>query len=149
MPDAPGGVDPPGRNFVVGDPSEMLLDFRAGDLHHVRQAVSAYAHDWGVPVDRAGTLLLVASELAVNVVRHGGGAGRLRLWRDATGVVCEVADSGPGLDHPEQVGRTAPGPRQSGGRGLWILRAVSDDLMVVSGPDGTTVTAWITVSWRL
>ncbi|NUT36252.1 MAG: ATP-binding protein [Hamadaea sp.] len=149
MPDASGGIDQPGRKLVAGDPSETLLDFRAGDLHRVRQTVSAYAHEWGVPGDRAGTLLLVASELAVNAVRHGGGIGRLRLWRDSTGVVCEVADRGPGLADPEQAGRTAPGPRQSGGRGLWILRTVADDLLVVSGPDGTTVTAWVSVSWRL
>jgi anti-sigma regulatory factor (Ser/Thr protein kinase) len=84
--------------------------------------------------------VLIAHELASNAVRHGGGSGRLRLWV-AQGVLrCEVRDGGPGLTDPAQAGRSLPAPSLPGGRGLWIIRHLSD-LQIITSSAGTTMTA--------
>lgn len=73
------------------------------------------------------------------LVRHGGGTGQLRLWRNA-GIVCEVVDYGPGFNAAPYLGRTQPPPAaSSGGRGLWLAERTSDMLVIDSGPTGTTV----------
>ncbi|WP_430285336.1 ATP-binding protein, partial [Salmonella enterica] len=36
-------------------------------------------------------------EVITNAVRHGGGAGRIRLWRDGPQLHCQVIDSGAGI----------------------------------------------------
>ena len=82
-------------------------------------------------------VVLVAHELATNVVRHGGGTGRLRLWREAGRIVCRVSDSGPGLG---PTSAEPPGPSTPGGRGLWIARRLAD-VRIETGPFGTTVVA--------
>jgi anti-sigma regulatory factor (Ser/Thr protein kinase) len=80
--------------------------------------------------------VLVAHELATNVIRHGGGFGRLRLWRESGRIVCRVSDSGPGM--PDLVAE--PETRRPGGRGLWIARRLAD-VRIESGPSGTVVVA--------
>jgi len=76
------------------------LPFAGDDLYLLRAAVAAHAGRLGVADDRIGHLVTVASELAANAIRHGGGAGRLRLWRDPTAVFCQVSDHGPGIPDP-------------------------------------------------
>ena len=84
-------------------------------------------------------VVLVVYELATNAVRHGGGHGRLNLWRENNQFVFRVSDDGPGLADP-RAGMEPPAPNMSGGRGLWIARRLSA-LNIDTGPRGTTVTA--------
>ena len=116
----------------------MALDqlFDRSGLAGLRAAVAAHAEELGAG-ERLGDVVLVAHELATNVVRHGGGQGRLRLWSANGHIVCRVSDSGPGLIDP---GPEEPSPRQMGGRGLLIARRMAT-VRIVTGPDGTTVTA--------
>jgi anti-sigma regulatory factor (Ser/Thr protein kinase) len=86
---------------------------------------------------RVDDLVLIAHELASNAVRHGGGSGRLRLWRDDYRVICRVSDGGRGI---ASVAEELPGPRSEGGRGLWIARRLAA-VRIDTGPGGTTVTA--------
>src|SRR5690242_21960814 len=74
--------------------------FDLDGLVSLRSAVAAHADRLGLPADRIPELVLVAHELAGNAVRHGGGSGRLRMWRDGRSIVCEVSDAGPGLPEP-------------------------------------------------
>ena len=117
--------------------------FDTDALFTLRSAVAAHAAGLGAgrAVDDA---VLVAHELASNAVRHGGGEGRLRLWRSHEGLVCEVSDSGTGLSDPHQAGTHRPSPAVPGGRGLWIARQLSE-VRISTGPDGTTVTAVLPV----
>ncbi len=130
-----------------GDTRTVSLDqlFDAETLFQLRSAVAAHGASLGVTEPVLGDLVLVAHELASNAVRHGQAGsndpGRLRLWRDGDLVVCEVSDHGPGLCDPVGVGRQPAPPGASGGRGLWIVRQVSRDLDIRTGPTGTTVTA--------
>jgi serine/threonine-protein kinase RsbW len=82
--------------------------------------------------------VVAVNELLTNAVRHGGGRGRVRLWREPGAVVCEVGDDGPGLplerfDHPAR-----PAPDQPGGWGLWLAGRLTDSFETIKG-DGTTV----------
>jgi anti-sigma regulatory factor (Ser/Thr protein kinase) len=113
--------------------------FDEGGLFALRSAVVAHA---GELADRAAAedMVLVAHELATNAVRHGGGWGRLRLWATDGRLWCEVSDGGPGLRDPFRVGTAPPAPTRPGGRGLWIVRQMSD-LTISTTTAGTTVEA--------
>lgn len=87
------------------------------------------------------SLEIVAGELTVNSVMHGGGAGTIRVWSTPSSVVCEVADRGH-LGDP-LAGRRRPKPLQIGGRGLWIVNQFCALLQVRSSRSGTVVRAHI------
>jgi anti-sigma regulatory factor (Ser/Thr protein kinase) len=124
----------------------MLIDqaFGENDLHMVRNAVAAHADHLGLAAERVGDLVLIVSELGSNAVRHGGGAGRLRLWATDAEVVCEVRDDGPGLRQAPPEDR--PDPSASNGRGLWLVRRYADDFEATTPETGGTVA---TVTIRL
>jgi anti-sigma regulatory factor (Ser/Thr protein kinase) len=123
--------EPPGEcveRVIVGAPA--LVDVRA-----VASACAGAAgwSDLGV-----AELSLCLQELATNTLRHGGGVGRLRVWRDGSDLVCEMRDAGTIRD--PLVGRRRPARRQDGGRGLWIVNQMADLFRVrSSAAGGTTV----------
>ncbi|MDQ4071002.1 MAG: SpoIIE family protein phosphatase, partial [Actinomycetota bacterium] len=92
-------------------------------------------------VERAD-LLLVASELCSNAVRHASGkpgALAIRAWADADALVVEVEDDGAGMeldDRPDD-----PDLDAEQGRGLYVVRALTDDLTVRRVNDRTVVRA--------
>ena len=117
------------------------MAFGPGDLPALRARVAAFAADF-LAGDRLDDLVLVAHELAANVIRHGGGRGRLRLWWERGRAVCRVSDSGPGVSGTVPYGSDPPSPGMPGGRGLRIAQRLSV-LRIDTGPAGTTVTATI------
>jgi anti-sigma regulatory factor (Ser/Thr protein kinase) len=133
----------------TGVPEVVAVDqvFDADGLYALRAAVAAHGNHLGAGSAELERLLIIASELATNAVRHGGGCGRLRLWRRDNRIYCEVSDHGPGLADP-QAGSVPPDQMARGGRGLWICRQLSDVLLVESGPRGATLTAAVVISPR-
>jgi anti-sigma regulatory factor (Ser/Thr protein kinase) len=117
--------------------------FDAEALFTLRSAVAAHASEMGAGPALADTIL-VAHELSTNAVRHGGGSGRLRLWRSGEHLYCEVTDQGPGLSDPEHAGTRRPSPSIPGGRGLWIARQMAD-VQIETTPAGTRITAAIPI----
>jgi anti-sigma regulatory factor (Ser/Thr protein kinase) len=124
-----------------GTVTEWSLDqpFGVDDLVALRSAVAAHASHLGLSARRVADLVLIAHELASNAIRHGGGAGRLRLGRRDGGLCCEVADSGAGLPEPETMGHSRAALMAPGGRGLWIVRQLADRVEITTGAAGTTV----------
>jgi anti-sigma regulatory factor (Ser/Thr protein kinase) len=118
--------------------------FDVGGLHALRAALVARASELGVTPARLDRLLLVCSELATNAIRHGGGAGRLRLWRAErpSAIVCEVSDRGDGIGDAE-IGRVPVEPTAVGGRGIWICRQLADAFSIRPAYPGTIVTVSI------
>jgi len=102
---------------------------------------TAHATELGLTATRRDELVLLAHELASNAAVHGGGRGRLRLWAVDGRIYCEVSDSGPGLPAGLLTGGEQPPLGATGGRGLWLVRVLADDLDLRSGPDGSTITA--------
>jgi anti-sigma regulatory factor (Ser/Thr protein kinase) len=136
---APGADgDSPGRVAL-----EQSFDLHT--LYALRSAVAAHASDLGAAGDALSHLLIIAGELAGNAVRHGGGKGTLRLWRDGGLLYCEVRDDGPGLVDVDSAGAAPPPPEASSGRGLWIVRQLADGVVVTPTGSGTTVTAAVAV----
>ncbi len=113
------------------------LAFGPDDLAVLRAAVIGHAREAGVIPERAADVALATHELAVNSLRHGGGAGRLRLWREPDALVCEVSCRGR-IEDP-LVGRTAPAVTEEGGRGVWLANQLCDLVQIRSLPRGTTV----------
>jgi anti-sigma regulatory factor (Ser/Thr protein kinase) len=132
----------PGRG---GLPDGLDQPFDEDGLYRLRAAVAAHAGELGAGQQRGDDLLIIAGELASNAIRHGGGRGRLRLWRNGDSIHCRVSDAGPGLADPDGVGRQRPPLAAAGGRGLWVVRQMARDVEIETGPHGTTVTAIVDV----
>jgi anti-sigma regulatory factor (Ser/Thr protein kinase) len=116
-------------------PIDLAIDHAS--LAAVRRLVGAHATEAGASAARAGEMALAVSELATNTLRHGGGHGTLRLWLDADGLVCDVADRGHIID--PLVGRRRPTSNQLDGRGLWLVNQLCDLVQLRTSPDGTVV----------
>ena len=119
------------------DPDEALR-YGAGGLAAVRDRVTTCAARHGLEGARLRELLVAATEVAGNSVRHGGGSGTLRTWAEDGSFVCEFHDAG----HIGNAlaGRVRPGPRQSGGRGLWLVQQLCDLVQIRSTAEhGTTI----------
>ena len=113
------------------------MAFERDDVAAVRTLVGWHAAQAGLSADRTADVVLAASEAATNSVLHGGGGGRLRVWREGRAVVCEVRDRGRVPDL--LAGRRRPSLEAIDGRGLWIVHHLCDLVEVRSLPDGTVV----------
>jgi anti-sigma regulatory factor (Ser/Thr protein kinase) len=89
----------------------------------------------GVPEHRSLEMLLAATEVAGNAVRHGGGVRDVRVGRASGRFACEIVDPGPGFDEPA-AGYLAPRP--GSGTGLWVARQLTWQIDFFHGTDGFT-----------
>jgi anti-sigma regulatory factor (Ser/Thr protein kinase) len=121
-------------------PEATLLERRIQrtGITALRAEVRREAMACGLSGQRLGDFLVAVNEIVANAIVHGGGSGRLLLWRAAADLVCEVSDSGPGLDQ-RRVQGSRPGPLALGGRGLWLARALVDSMTISNRGNGTTV----------
>lgn len=112
----------------------------------VRHDLATALRSDGVPEPVVDDVVLVASELVGNAVRHAQAlpAGRLAItWdRRADGITLSVTDGG-GWQLPRM--RTA-GHHDTRGRGMSIVAALTDSWGVTRGPG--TVTVWAHVPER-
>jgi len=99
-------------------------------------------------------VVLAVHELAANAIRHGGGAGRLRVWNRAGSLQCQVddGDGSPGSGEQEADRReiAAAGSNIAHhtlvnslpcepGHGLWVVQRLADRMQSLSGSGGTSV----------
>jgi anti-sigma regulatory factor (Ser/Thr protein kinase) len=111
--------------------------FGPESLGRIRTLVGREAARAGLLSARIAELVLAVNEVATNSITHGGGSGRLRVWRESNALVCEVSDRG-------QVGsalvdRLRPNPDPQDSRGLWIVNQLCDLVQLRSGAIGTIV----------
>lgn len=138
------------------DDASPVLDLRFDSdmLQSARAQVRACASHAGFGEDEAEDVVLAVHELAANAVRHGGGAGRLRVWNLAGALYCQVDDgdlmasAGPEADHG---GLAVTEPKGSPdrasmnslpcepGHGLWVVQQLADQMQSLSGPGGTSI----------
>jgi anti-sigma regulatory factor (Ser/Thr protein kinase) len=121
-----------------------VLGFSASQLADVRRFVADRARRAELDDGRVSDLVLAASELASNSVRHGGGTGTMRVWSEPDALICEVEDSGR-IDEL-LVGRQNPTPHQFSGRGLWLVNHLCDFVQIRSTDQGAVVRARMTLS---
>ena len=133
-----------------GVPPILNQAFDAGTLYALRASVQAHASALGMPDARTDDLVIALHELAANAVRHGAGGGRVRVWKHAGELHCQVEDDGApargearapdGGAVLDSAGNAADSWPFSLGHGLWLVRLVADEISVFSGPDGTCAT---------
>jgi anti-sigma regulatory factor (Ser/Thr protein kinase) len=129
----------PVSDMVGGDAPPLLdLAFDSGALYILRTEVLALAGQAGLSDDRAGDVVLAVHELAANVVCHGGGKGRLRVWHLAGALHCQV-DDGDLIASADPAALLDPFPELPG-HGLWVVRRVANQMQALCGPRGTRVT---------
>ncbi|MEV5568133.1 ATP-binding protein, partial [Streptomyces sp. NPDC052196] len=92
----------------------------------------------GLPADRIDSLLICVDEAAANAIRHGGGAGECRMWTTAAEVFCEITEP-KGTFDTALAGYLPPDTSHVDGRGLWIIRQLSDAVDVRATEHGTIV----------
>ena len=105
------------------------------DVPEVRRAVRqlAIAHGFA---DRAADLSLALDELLANAHEHGNPPVRVETWYDGR-IILEVSDQGEGF--PARLPSTLPAPGSDSGRGLWIVRQITDHVEIGCSGNGTTV----------
>jgi anti-sigma regulatory factor (Ser/Thr protein kinase) len=134
----PGALQAPLDGPLPAPPGRPpRLSFGTGTLTEVRRWVRRHGAEADLSADRASNLVLAAHEVAMNSVRHGGGSGVLRAWRDGGTAIVEVTDAGR-IDDP-LAGRVRPGRDAGSGRGLWLANHLCDLVQLRSGPSGTVV----------
>lgn len=92
---------------------------------------------------RVQEALIATSELVTNAARAARTNVRLRVWQEDGAIGLEIADDGSGFD----VGRFSmmfpPDPEAERGRGLYLVRLLSDDVELRSDDQGTVVRCWL------
>jgi anti-sigma regulatory factor (Ser/Thr protein kinase) len=123
----------------LADPPEgtPATTFERDQLADVRRRVSRFASGAGLNPDRTTDLVLAAAEVATNSVRHGGGRGVVRMWKQGDAVVCEFTDRGHITD--PLAGRRVPSLTTESGRGLWLANQLCDLVQIRSASSGTVV----------
>jgi anti-sigma regulatory factor (Ser/Thr protein kinase) len=130
-------VDPLGGELAPPPEQCQEVAFTIDDLATVRSMVGACARIAGLDRQRTADIVLAVNELAANSVRHGGGGGVVRSWREPEALVCEVCDSG-WIDDPLAGRHPLDDSRQSG-RGLWLVNQMCDLVQIRSLRSGSAV----------
>ena len=124
------------RAIPVRDPTQV------GDAR--RDAV-AVAQSLGFDEDGAGRVAIVATELATNLVKHGGGGEVLiSVFNDCvgSGVECLALDKGPGMANVAACLRDGHSATGTAGTGLGAITRLSDEFDIFSRPGfGTAILA--------
>jgi anti-sigma regulatory factor (Ser/Thr protein kinase) len=129
-------------------------------LSLLRAVVRAYALAAGIPRPDVDEIVIVVHEMAANAVSHGGGTGRLSMWRTRRELRCLIEDSGASPADPAAADPAAADPAAAGavtgrevnrvtgpmrwprepGHGLWLADQVASRMTAVTGPRGSRVT---------
>ena len=126
--------------------AELHLASTLDSVDQIERATEAMAARMGFDEDTASNLAMVAREAAINACKHGNRFDpqkQVHATLDSTGTTLSIciADSGEGLD-PD----TLPDPLdpvnllRSSGRGVFLMRALVDEVHFRQLQPGTEVT---------
>ena len=140
-----GPAIPHGCDEPLPEPPARARSMRVttNGLPELRALVASVARSAGLGADRTDDLLLVASELGSNAIRHGHGGATIHVWRGVNEVICQVQDGGHIAD--PLAGRRLPVPKAVGGLGLWMVNRLCDLVEARTGASGTTVRARVSL----
>jgi len=103
------------------------------DMEGVRRLVRLAAGRDAMPLETRNGLVSAVNEVLANGLEHGGLPVRVSMWVQPSALLCEVVDSGPGIDDP-MAGYRYPDPW--GSRGLWVARQMCENVFVRNLPGG-------------
>jgi anti-sigma regulatory factor (Ser/Thr protein kinase) len=132
-----------GRSHVRMEPppGEVDLDVNLAEptaLGPLRASLAAWSKDRGFAAQAVDDVLLAATEIATNALRHGAPPVRVRGWYRRDVLVVQVDDSG-GTAPPPGAGYAPPDKGSGSGRGLWIARQLADAVTIQADGTRTTV----------
>ena len=110
-----------------------------------RRLLAERARDAGLAEERVAELVLAANEVATNALMHGMPPFRASLWKQDDELICQIADSGRGVDDP-LVGWLPPPDGAQHGWGLPIARQLCDALEIVPTDRGTTASLHVSLA---
>ncbi|WIM99793.1 ATP-binding protein [Actinoplanes oblitus] len=138
------GEHPPGGAGIPDHHDAALVEildepFDRHTIATVRQQLAQYAAGVGLSDEERYKLLLAASEIMSNAVRHGGGHGRIRVTGRGDRLFLEIRDTGRGMARRHLGEQPRPRPGRIGAAGLWVTRRICERVDIDTGPGGTTV----------
>jgi anti-sigma regulatory factor (Ser/Thr protein kinase) len=107
------------------------------DLGVLREFVARQAGRSGLTQDRTADLVLGASEVAANTLRHTSRPGTVLAWHTAAEFLCQITDTGQITD--PLAGLRPPSEERLGGQGLWVVNKICDLVELRTSQDGTTI----------
>jgi anti-sigma regulatory factor (Ser/Thr protein kinase) len=128
----------------ITPPAAALPDLRTigsgSDAEQVRERLAPELAAAGVGEAKRLEMLLAATEIATNAIRHGRGIEAMRVGLAHGRLVLEIIDRGPGFDDPA-AGYLAP--RSGVGKGLWVARQLTWRIEFFHSPRGFTARIWL------
>lgn len=127
------------RTRVAVRPERLRWRVEPGDragIRTARRALHEWLHSQGADSDDP---VLVAAELLANAAVAARYAAVLTAEMDGDHVVLEVTDDGVGADDIEGRSRLLPDQDSERGRGLFLVRALSEGMTTMSIDGGTVV----------
>jgi anti-sigma regulatory factor (Ser/Thr protein kinase) len=109
----------------------------AHGLSAARHLIAAAAVSAGLDEARARKLELAASEALTNALKYAGGLADIYVSHDAGAFTVHLSDRGAGFDRISTA--ETPEPGSVGGRGLWIIQQLCDQVDIRSTAEGTTI----------
>ena len=115
------------------------------DVHAARRATRSFVSQAGFTRMATEEMVLVAVELATNLLRHASPGGELTLQRidseSGVGVEIRSRDSGPGIANVASALKDGTSTVGGLGGGLSTVRDYVDEFFITSEPGGTTIVA--------
>jgi serine phosphatase RsbU (regulator of sigma subunit)/anti-sigma regulatory factor (Ser/Thr protein kinase) len=130
---------------AVEEPTrELVLPNEPARIRDIRRFVGGFLADVRAPVDTSSDILLALSEAAANACRYGRRSDawsqlRVQCRLEKPDVVVSVSDEGPGFDPSSFDVSQLPDTFARGGRGLFLMEQLMDEVAIESTGEGTTV----------
>jgi serine phosphatase RsbU (regulator of sigma subunit)/anti-sigma regulatory factor (Ser/Thr protein kinase) len=130
---------------AIDEPTrELVLPNEPARIREVRRFVASFLADVRAPVDISADILLSVSEAAANACRYGRTSDswselRIQCRLERPDVIVSVTDEGSGFDPAGLEVARLPDRFASGGRGLFLMQKLMDEVTTESSDDGTTV----------
>ena len=135
-PPAPGGED------AAAVPSLPKLRFRLpmepARLLRARERIRDYLRVHCVDEELVDDVVLCIEEACTNAIRHSGSQDELQVWLAFEGEAlhAEVKDRGRGFDVRGFDPARMPAPMDLGGRGLYLISQIMDEVRLRRRPHG-------------
>jgi anti-sigma regulatory factor (Ser/Thr protein kinase) len=120
---------------------ELEIAARPSEVGRIRRAIRAAVVRYGLDETHADLMQLVASELVMNAVLHGGPPVIVQLSIEPNNTVLEVYDGGPGMPAMSQDDDPAHARR-----GLRVVEGMCSDWGIIPDQRGGK-TVWCAIAY--